>query len=75
MIALHEVAVSNDRNLCLEVHEDTLCLNRNHGYYYQVQTQMFVCNVNYCDFCVCTFPADSEDSGTFVERIPRDDNL
>ena len=70
-----EVAVSNDRNFCLEVHEDTLHLNRNHAYYYQVQTQMFVCNVNYCDFCVCTFPADSEDSGIFVERIPRDDNL
>ena len=66
-----ELAVSNDRNFCLEVHEDTLHLNRNH----EVQTQMFVCNVYYCDFCVCAFPADSEDSGIFVERIPRDDNL
>ena len=70
-----EVAVFNDKNFCLEVHEDTLRLNRNHAYYYQVQTQMFVCNVNYCDFCVCTFPVNSEDCGLFLERIPRDDNL
>ena len=63
------------RNFCLEVHENTVRLNQNHAYYYQVKTQMLVCNVNYCNFCVCTLPVDSEYSGIFVERIPRDDNL
>ena len=24
--------------------------------YFQVQTQVFMCKVNYCDFCVYTFP-------------------
>ena len=52
-----EAAACNDSNFCLQEHEGTLCLDRNHAYYYQVQTQMFVCNVTYCDFCVCTFPS------------------
>ena len=30
-------------------------LNKKHAYYYQVQTQIFICEVAYCNFCVCTF--------------------
>ena len=34
-------------------------LQRDHQYYYQVQTQMFVCDVAFADFVVCTFPNDT----------------
>ena len=36
---------------------------------------MFVCNVNYCDFCVCTFPLEEEESSPHIERITRDDEF
>ena len=29
-------------------------LQRDHPYYYQVQTQMFVCDMAFADFVVCT---------------------
>ena len=38
-------------------------------YYFQVQAQMFVCGVQYCDFCVCTFP--EVESLPHIERIER----
>ena len=44
-----------------------LQLDSDHMYYYQIQTQLFVCDVEYCDFCVCTF-ADGE-STVHIERI------
>ena len=31
-------------------------LKKKHQYYYQIQTQLFVCNADYADFVVCTFP-------------------
>ena len=68
-------AVVSDSNYCLKEHEGSLQLDRKHAYYYQMQTQMFVCDVNYCDFCVCTFPSGSEGSAVFVERICRDVNF
>ena len=45
--------------------------------YYQVQTQLFVCDVQYADFCVCTFMADeqqgsSQDSKVHIEQIFKD---
>ena len=38
-----------------------------HQYYYQVQTQMLACRVNFADFVVCTFP--NEKPSLFVTRI------
>lgn len=35
-------------------------MDQNHVYYYQVQTHLFVCDVQYADFCVCTFMADDD---------------
>ena len=29
-----------------------------HQYYYQIQLQMFVCDVEHVDFVICTFPND-----------------
>lgn len=51
---------------CLVNTDGTLHLNKSHAYYYQVQTQMFICSVKYCDFCICTFP----DTGPSI-RIER----
>lgn len=39
-----------------------------HAYYFQVQTQLYVCNVAYCDFVVCTF---SDEDGLHVERLEK----
>ena len=33
---------------------------------------MFVCDVSYCDFCVCTFTCDDPESGLYIERIYQD---
>jgi len=41
-------------------------LKREHGYYYQVQMQMAICKVTYCDFVVWS------ESGFIVERIEVD---
>ena len=33
-------------------------LKKDHQYYYQIQLQMSVCNVEHVDFVICTFPND-----------------
>ena len=70
-------AASNDSNFYLRFDDgdSVLHLDRRHAYYYQVQTQMFVCNVNYCDFCVCTFPSEKTEPSSHIERIFRDDDF
>ena len=35
-----------------------------------MQTQLFVCDVEHCDFCVCTFSGD--ETGIHIERIFKD---
>jgi len=52
-------AAQEDPNLLNEI-DGCLCLT--HSYYNQVQTQLFVCNVECSDFVVCTFTSDNEDS-------------
>ena len=72
---LKEAAV--DKTFCLkqQLDEERLRLDHLHAYYYQVQTQLFVCNVDYADFCVCTFVRDDknsyDDSGIHIERIEK----
>lgn len=58
--------VISDKNYCLQNDSDSIYLNRTHAYYYQVQCQMFICNVEYCDFIVWT------PHGLYVERIMPD---
>ena len=41
---------------------------------HQVQAQIFVCDVTYCDFCVCTFSAQEEES-VHIERVYKDDTF
>ena len=64
-------AITSSSKSCLIASSDgSSHLDRNHRYYYQVQTQLFICNVEYCDFCVCTFP-DGKPS-LFIERVYKD---
>lgn len=65
-------ATVNDKNFCLTEDYEGLHLDHSHQYYYQVQMQIFVCDVTYCDFCVCTFGRDKEES-THIERVYKDD--
>jgi len=61
-------AITSDKNFCLTEVDGKISLDHYHAYYYQVQTQMFICDVEYCDFCVCTFSGD-EESTIHIERI------
>jgi len=58
------------KECCLESSESGIELKQNHAYYYQVQAQMHICDVKYCDFVVCTFPC--EVPSIFTIRIFRD---
>lgn len=70
-----ECAANLDKKFCLKKgHDDRLHLNKSHAYYYQVQTQLFVTDTEYCDFCVCTF-ADDEENGLHIERISKDEEF
>ena len=65
--------VATDRQSCLVVDADgVLHLSTSHAYYYQVQTQIHVCKVDYCDFCLCTFPSEAS---LHIERIFQDDQF
>ena len=64
-----------DKSFCLKQTGEKLCLDKKHAYYYQAQTQLFVCDVEYADFCVCTFLKDGndyDDGGIHIERITKD---
>lgn len=64
-------AASQDNRFCLKKIDGSLQFDNSHAYYYQVQTQLFVCDVEYCKFCVCTFVEDDESKGLHIERIYR----
>ena len=69
-----QTAAAQDSQFCLKASHGELRLDHNHAYYYQVQTKLFVCDVQYADFCVCTFMADerqgsSQDSKVHIEQI------
>ena len=68
-------AAANSSNFCLVEQENSLYLDHSHAYFYQVQTQLFVCDVEYCDFCVCTFASDQDESTLHIERIYKDETF
>lgn len=68
-----EVTASSSKSCLIQNSDSSLHLDRNHTYYYQVQTQIFICKVDYCDFCVCTFPDNSP--SLHIERIFEDKEL
>jgi hypothetical protein len=63
--------VAQDPKSCLMTGEDgTVSLLRSHQYFYQVLTQIFVCDVEFGDFCVCTFPNGlASPPNIHIERI------
>ncbi len=58
----------DDKKFCLKKFFGEICLDTNHAYYYQVQTQLFLCDVEYCDFVVCTF---SDETVCTLNAFPR----
>lgn len=68
--------VANEKGSCLKKCEvsDRVYLDSDHAYYYQTQTQMFLCKVEYCDLCVCTFPPGSQPQ-LHIERLSPDPDL
>lgn len=57
----------NDSTFYLQRFSDQLKLDPKHKYYYQVQMQLSICEVNYCDFVVWTL------AGMATIRIHRDE--
>ena len=49
--------------------DETLCLKKNHDYFYQVQGQLAITHAKWCDFCVYT------PHGFSSERITFDDSF
>ena len=69
-------AAENDKKFCLKKDADgILHLDPDHAYYCQVQTQLFVCDLNYCDFCVATFADSGVESAMHVEHVYRNPSL
>lgn len=69
------VESTNDKRFCLKKDASgSAYLDHAHAYYYQVQAQIFICDVDYCDFVVCTFPEDQEPS-IHIERIVPDEHF
>ena len=73
-------AAIEDSGFYLKMVDGQLCLDHTHSYYYQVQCQLFVCDVEYGDFCVCTFSMNEDEShhletGMHIERIYKDPDL
>ncbi len=64
MITPMEAAQIKDDKFCLELRNGTLQLKTSHKYYYQVQGQMALSGVKWCDFVVYSL------KGMFVQRIP-----
>ncbi|KAG0435465.1 hypothetical protein HPB47_018463 [Ixodes persulcatus] len=58
-----------DPKFCLERVDGRLSLKRDHMYFFQVQTQMAVCNVAYCDFVMWTV------KDIHIERVLRDETF
>ena len=66
-------ATRDDKQFCLKKScNGTINLDKEHTYYYQIQTQLHVLDVQYCDSCVCTLAAD-EYSSVYIEQLVRND--
>jgi len=62
-------AAIKDKTFCLAEHGGGLKLHHDHAYYYQIQTQMYVCDVAHCNFVVCTFSASID---IYIEQVYQD---
>lgn len=65
-----EVDTDHRSSFCMIKENSTWTLEKNHPYFYQIQTQMSVCDRPFCDFVVW-----SEASGILTERVNADPNF
>ena len=59
---LHEI-FKTQKQFCLSQNSSGIHLDKGHSYYYQVQSQIFICDVDYCDFVLWTT------KDIYVERV------
>ena len=64
-----EQAAKDDRDFCMECVDGGLRLKRSHAYHWQVQGQLAISRLRWCDFFVWT------GSSSFVERIRADTSM
>lgn len=60
---------SQKNNLCYTIDNGNISIKKNHSYYYQVQMQIFICDVQFCDFVIWS------PKGCGIQRIFRDDDF
>ena len=66
-----KTAAKTQKSFCLEIHSNKLRLKKNHNFHYQIQGQLAITNLQWCDLVVrCRDPY-----GIHVERITRDDTM
>ncbi|XP_070545952.1 uncharacterized protein [Ptychodera flava] len=61
------------RGFCLSFSGNTLELDPKHNYFYQVQTQMGILGMKWCDFVVCLIAEGAKD--VFIQRIYFDNEM
>lgn len=68
-----------DTQSCLSEQQGQLHLKRHHKYFYQIQTQIAVCRVTYCDFVMWLpkhrHPKHLDTEWLHIERIHYDENF
>lgn len=62
------------KGFCLELKDGSVSLRKSHPFYWQVQTQLFLCNAEFADFCIRLFRDDEKDD-LFIEKICPDEQL
>lgn len=63
---IEQLPLKQSRNQCYTMENGVPRLKRTHKYYFQIQMQMAVCDVGFCDFAIFS------PKGMSVERIVRD---
>ncbi|XP_055956192.1 uncharacterized protein LOC130012386 [Patella vulgata] len=63
---LENLSKNQINNLCYKIENGELVLNRTHSYYFQIQMQIAICGVDFCDFSIWS------PKGMCIERIQRD---
>jgi hypothetical protein len=58
---------ASEANSCLTHLDGSIQLKRNHDYFSQIQLQMYVTELDYCDFVVKTLATG--DDGIFIQRV------
>ena len=66
---ISKLPIKQSKNLCFSVVNGVPRLKRTHKYYYQVQLQIVICGVLFCDFVIWS------PKGMSVERIMKDDEF